>query len=85
MAYEVVHTPDFEEFLPDGYLHTFQIRHPEKAVPSLYKASVDKESTGTATNICMLREIHRVPKAGLVFIMHDCRNSTICLHLILKL
>lgn len=34
------------EVLPEGYLHTFLIRHPRKTVASLYKASLNDSTEG---------------------------------------
>ena len=47
MAYAIDN--HFEEFLEDGirsFQHTFLIRNPKKAIPSLYAASVNKQLTG---------------------------------------
>ncbi|XP_014670149.1 PREDICTED: uncharacterized protein LOC106811124 [Priapulus caudatus] len=46
MAYAVVQRGDYDELLPEGYVHTFQIRHPARAIASMHKASTDIAHTG---------------------------------------
>ncbi|XP_064603244.1 uncharacterized protein LOC135468761 isoform X2 [Liolophura sinensis] len=47
MAYFLSNQMDrLNEVLPEGYVHTFLIRHPRKTVASLYKASLNDSTKG---------------------------------------
>ena len=65
MACFVVSQPDYRSLLPAGYIHTFLIRHPAKAIPSFYKACTDKQFYKGGTDKDMTGECGTWPSKGL--------------------